>query len=152
MSSPIAVFISNLKVLGFEKSAHCKGLLASVSLAQDMFTRGASNTKQFEATSHFLFKTLDKKQCLERFKRCWPIQEYMRHSREYRAVAYHWLEELKRSSVLMQHIPLRKSLFENCRGTQFEDIMAAFSTVVLEVVLIREGGGKGMNRKNDITL
>ncbi|KAI8876589.1 hypothetical protein K501DRAFT_337983 [Backusella circina FSU 941] len=138
MSAPIDVFISNLKLLGFEKSAHCKGLLSSVSLTRDMFTHGASNTRQFEATSHFLFKTLDKTQCIRRFKTCWPLQEYMRHSREYRSIAFRWLEEIKQSSVIMQHIRLRKSYFEDCRGAQFEHIMVAFSTFVLETVLLED--------------
>jgi hypothetical protein len=84
--------------------------------------------------------------------------DYRSQPREYRSVAYKWLEELKKENRLIGDIVLRRSYLEDCRGERFvianyhyafhfslsncdfltiriEKIMMALSTLVLKTIM-----------------
>ncbi|KAI9028171.1 HAUS augmin-like complex subunit 6 N-terminus-domain-containing protein [Phycomyces nitens] len=138
MSSVADSFLANLKLLGFDPQVYATGIFFNIRFANDMFTRNADNNKAFEITSHFLFSKLDPVQTKKTFRDCWPITDYKRHSREYRAAAYRWLEQLKRDNYLLGPVVLRRSYFEDCRGEHMNTIMLAFSTHVLQRTIDRE--------------
>ncbi|OAD67420.1 hypothetical protein PHYBLDRAFT_174110 [Phycomyces blakesleeanus NRRL 1555(-)] len=138
MSSVADSFLANLKILGFDPEVYATGIFSNIRFGNDMFTRNADNNKAFEITSHFLFSKLDPIQTKKTFRDCWPITDYKRHSREYRAAAYRWLEQLKRDNCLLGPVVLRRSYFEDCRGEHMNTIMLAFSTHVLQRTIDRE--------------
>ncbi|KAG0227352.1 hypothetical protein BGW42_002994 [Actinomortierella wolfii] len=64
-------------------------------ISKDMFARSNQSTKALEFVLWFLFDRLDRQQCRERFKDCWPIMD--RHdAREFRNVVFKWLDELRK--------------------------------------------------------
>ncbi|KAG2217381.1 hypothetical protein INT45_007391 [Circinella minor] len=140
-------FFINLQLLGFvpEKFTHT-GVFSKIVFDEHMFSH-ANNNKAFEATSHFLFHKLDSQRTLLDFAKCWPLTEtadYRRQSREYRSIAYRWLDELRIQQCLPGRITLRKSYFEDCRGEKMNTIMFAFSTFVLQKVVDQQRRRHGM--------
>ncbi|RCH87771.1 hypothetical protein CU098_010247, partial [Rhizopus stolonifer] len=130
--TPTSTFLANLKTLGFDKSVHCRGIYAKIS-----FEPFILNTRSFEATSHFLFRSLDKSRAKVEFKTCWPPRT-KEEAREYNQIAFRWLNELRQiQGSLLALIPLRKSYFEDCHHPTMSHIMLAFSALVLNNVLSR---------------
>ena len=133
-------FLINLQLLGFvPEKFTTKGVFSKIVFDEHMFSH-ANNNKAFEATSHFLFHKLDSQRTTLEFAKCWPLTEtadYRRQSREYRSIAYRWLDELRIKQCLPGRIVLRKSYFEDCRGEKMNAIMFAFSTFVLQKVVDR---------------
>ncbi|KAI8141009.1 HAUS augmin-like complex subunit 6 N-terminus-domain-containing protein [Fennellomyces sp. T-0311] len=136
MAAPM--FLQNLQLLGFDNDKHAKGVFKKIVFDEQMFMH-ANNNKAFESTSHFLFAKLDPTRARKEFTKCWPMTEteYWRQSREYRSIAYRWLDELRLKCCLPGQITLRKSLFEDCRGDKITAIMFALSTYVLQTEVDR---------------
>lgn len=128
-ASSAALLVTNLLLLGFSVQEHVPHG-TSFTLDEQMFHH-TNNIKPFEATSHFLFDHIDHRKSRIVFQQCWPIKDYGRQSREYRAAAFRWLEELKHAGHLPGHVVLRRSYFEDCRGEHIDTIMAALSTYAL---------------------
>jgi hypothetical protein len=57
-------------------------------------------------------------------------------SREFRNIAFKWLEQLRKESVhvLLLDAPMRRSYFDECRGERYEQILCSFSSMVLEAI------------------
>ncbi|KAG0216448.1 hypothetical protein BGX33_012618 [Mortierella sp. NVP41] len=76
---------------GYDTSSNARPL----ELHRHVFAKGHQSTKALEFVLWFLFSRLDKGQARDRFKECWPVLD--RHdAREFRNVAYKWLEELRK--------------------------------------------------------
>ncbi|KAG0280439.1 hypothetical protein BGZ95_010084 [Linnemannia exigua] len=76
---------------GYDASGNTKPL----ELHRHVFAKGHQSTKALEFVLWFLFSRLDKIQTRDRFKECWPVLD--RHdAREFRNVAFKWLEELRK--------------------------------------------------------
>ncbi|KAI9273001.1 HAUS augmin-like complex subunit 6 N-terminus-domain-containing protein [Phascolomyces articulosus] len=138
------LFLTNLQLLGFVPEKFTTGIFSKIVFDEHMFSY-ANNNKAFEATSHFLFLKLDPSRTKTEFSKCWPMTEtdYRRQSREYRTIAYRWLDELRIKQCLLGRVTLRKSYFEDCRGEKLNAIMLAFSTYVLQKVVDRRFAMKG---------
>lgn len=66
-----------------------------LELHRHVFAKGHQSTKALEFILWFLFARLDKNLTRDRFKECWPVHD--RHdAREFRNVAFKWLEELRK--------------------------------------------------------
>ncbi|KAG2173463.1 hypothetical protein INT44_008815 [Umbelopsis vinacea] len=135
-TSPRHILAENLSILGFKPKNNTNSHYSGVIVNQDAFS-GANNTKAFELMSWFLFNKLDAHKAKKVFAHCWPIEDYRSQPREYRSVAYKWLEELKKENRLVGDIVLRRSYFEDCRGERIEKIMMALSTLVLKSMMER---------------
>ncbi|KAF9119759.1 hypothetical protein BGW39_011947 [Mortierella sp. 14UC] len=76
---------------GYDASGNTRPL----ELHRHVFAKGHQSTKALEFVLWFLFSRLDKDQARGRFKECWPVLD--RHdAREFRNVAFKWLEELRK--------------------------------------------------------
>ncbi|KAI8577819.1 hypothetical protein K450DRAFT_250154 [Umbelopsis ramanniana AG] len=135
-TSPRHILAENLSILGFKPTNNTNSHYSGVIVNQDAFS-GANNTKAFELMSWFLFNKLDSHKAKKLFAHCWPIVDYRSQPREYRSVAYKWLEELKKENRLVGDIVLRRSYLEDCRGERIEKIMMALSTLVLKTMMER---------------
>ncbi|RUS27516.1 HAUS augmin-like complex subunit 6 N-terminus-domain-containing protein [Jimgerdemannia flammicorona] len=132
------IFHTNLFLLGFQPSIHATGTYAAIIFDEQMFSRGANNTKVMEVVAWFLFEKLDAATAQERFVDCWPIVDTRKQPRQFRDVTYKWLEALRREGHLGNDPPLMRSYFEDCRGVRIERTMAAFSSHVLRIVMERD--------------
>ncbi|KAL4209662.1 HAUS augmin-like complex subunit 6 N-terminus-domain-containing protein [Rhizopus microsporus] len=131
--SPIIVFLSNLKTLGFDQSVHCKGIYSKVVVDPSTFVL---YNRSFEVTSYFLFRCYDKSLAKKEFKGCFPPKT-KQQAREYVNIAFRLLQDIRQTkkNSILAHIPLRRSYFDNYRSEIMGHVMLAFSTVVLETVL-----------------
>ncbi|KAG0380573.1 HAUS augmin-like complex subunit 6 [Mortierella sp. AD032] len=76
---------------GYDATGNTKPL----ELHRHVFAKGHQSTKALEFVLWFLFSRLDKSRTRDRFKECWPVLD--RHdAREFRNVAFKWLEELRK--------------------------------------------------------
>lgn len=55
-----------------------------------------------------------------------------------RAAIFKYLNELKKDGILRKDVVIRKTMLDECKGEKLEDLLAAFSTVVLQKVLNAE--------------
>ncbi|KAI8077212.1 HAUS augmin-like complex subunit 6 N-terminus-domain-containing protein [Thamnidium elegans] len=127
-NKPEELFITNLKLLGFDPLVHCKD--TNVIIDKDTFTTRPNCIKAFEVITYFLFNELDKRKTRKTFHDIWPITS-TKDSLLYRARAFAWLTDI-RPDTLLESVPLRKSYFSDCRGDSINKIILAFSTIVLE--------------------
>ncbi|KAJ2957990.1 hypothetical protein NQZ79_g6331 [Umbelopsis isabellina] len=138
---PRRILADNLAILGFSPSNHNNPHYSGVNLTEDAFA-GANNTKAFELISWFLFNKLDSHKARKLFAHCWPIADYRSQPREYRSVAFKWLEELKKENKLLGDTVLRRSYLEDCRG---ERSHREYHDVPLNTY-IEDGDGKKSKR------
>lgn len=68
----------------------------------------------------------------QRFQACWPIYEPIQ-SKELRNIAFKWLTDLKKAGLLQTggNVIIRRSLFDECCGERYEELLLALSTMVL---------------------
>jgi len=58
-------------------------------------------------------------------------------SKNVRAIVVAWLSDLKRTGALQGSAILRKTLFDDCQGERYEELMLAVSNMVLKTVMER---------------
>jgi len=135
-------------------ATHGFGSTASrpLELHRHVFAKGTQSTKALEFILWFLFTRLDQNQARERFKECWPVMD--RHdAREFRNVAFKWLEELRKEGcfgighnlnrtenhVLGLFLPtIRRSYLDESIGERIEQLVLILSTYVLSRTLMSE--------------
>lgn len=119
-----------------------------------MFSKGTQSTKALEFVLWFLFTRLDQAEARERFKECWPILD--RHdAREFRNVAFKWLEELRKEGCFgighnlnpsQSHVlglglflpTIRRSYLDESIGERIEQLVLILSTYVLSRTIMKE--------------
>lgn len=141
-NKPEEIFITNLKLLGFDPLVHCKD--TNIIIDKDTFTTRPNCIKAFEVITYFLFNELDKIKTRRTFHDIWPIT-CTKDSLLYRARAFTWLTDI-RPDTLLESVPLRKSYLSDCRGEGINKIIMAFSTIVLE----RLGKQRNIGNYNEI--
>ncbi|KAF9150906.1 hypothetical protein BG015_007257 [Linnemannia schmuckeri] len=149
-----------------------------LELHRHVFAKGHQSTKALEFILWFLFTRLDKGQTRDRFKGCWPVID--RHdAREFRNVAFKWLEELRKdgcfgvghqlarddSSTTFSSIndntsgntgslglflpTIRRSYLDESIGERTEQLVLVLSTYVLSTAIKKE---QQMQEEGDRTL
>lgn len=58
-------------------------------------------------------------------------------SKNVRAIVVAWLSDLKRTGALQGNAILRKTLFDDCQGERYEELMLAVSNMVLRTIMER---------------
>ncbi|KAG9068724.1 HAUS augmin-like complex subunit 6 [Linnemannia hyalina] len=159
---------------GYDASGNTRPL----ELHRHVLAKGHQSTKALEFILWFLFTRLDKTQTRDRFKECWPVID--RHdAREFRNVAFKWLEELRKDGCfgighqlarddssatfasnnhntngntgsLGLFLPtIRRSYLDESIGERIEQLVLVLSTYVLSTVIKKE---KQMQAESDRTL
>ena len=149
-----------------------------LELHRHVLAKGHQSTKALEFILWFLFTRLDKNQTRDRLKECWPVID--RHdAREFRNVAFKWLEELRRDGCfgvghqltrdddsatfasnnhntnsntgsLGLFLPtIRRSYLDESIGERIEQLVLVLSTYVLSTVIKKD---QQMQGKDDRTL
>lgn len=159
---------------GYDASGNTKPL----ELHRHVLAKGHQSTKALEFILWFLFTRLDRTQTRDRFKECWPVID--RHdAREFRNVAFKWLEELRKdgcfgvghqlarddsSATFASNNPntcsntgslglflptIRRSYLDESIGERIEQLVLVLSTYVLSTVIKKE---QQMQGEGDRTL
>ncbi|CAG8639173.1 3779_t:CDS:2, partial [Paraglomus brasilianum] len=134
---PRSIFWTNLVLLGFDPPKHAVGTYSAIAFDQDVFT-GVNNVKAMEPIVWFLFNKLDPNKAKKRFSSCWPVTN-LGQSKEFRNVAFKWLEQLRKDGCLGNNdLVMRRSFFDECQGERFDRIIMALSNYVVTVVMKRD--------------
>ncbi|KAI5783846.1 HAUS augmin-like complex subunit 6 N-terminus-domain-containing protein [Peziza echinospora] len=126
-SSPaVSLLLTNLQLLDYYSSED------AFPISVETFTSLKNKGKAFEHIVHHLFQVYQPNEAATRFQGCWPIYEPVQ-SRELRNVVFKWLTDLKRSGLLQTggNVIIRRSLFDDCSGERYEELLLALSTMVL---------------------
>ncbi|KAI8979762.1 HAUS augmin-like complex subunit 6 N-terminus-domain-containing protein [Mycotypha africana] len=136
MFDTAAELLNNIRLLGFNPTVHSKGQLTG-DLDPNLFRNNGDNSKPFQVITFFLFRCLDKKRTEKEFEGCFPVTNRSQ-ANTFLNKTCAWLEDLRKTSPLLRHVPIRRSYLIDCRGIEINEIMVAFSTVVLQKVLSRD--------------
>ncbi|KAL8809833.1 MAG: hypothetical protein Q9223_002082 [Gallowayella weberi] len=136
-SSAIASFITHLRLLDIDR------LEDWPSVTEDLFApkHVRDNQKQrircVEWALYRLFELWNSKEAKNKLEPFFPPYESLR-SLNLRAALFRCLNELKKEGTLGKEIVIRKSTFDECRGDRFDELLASFSTIVVQKVMRTE--------------
>ncbi|WEW59603.1 hypothetical protein PRK78_005077 [Emydomyces testavorans] len=131
--SPLAVFLRNLKLLRLDSRSDWPGItLEILSGSQNNLRR---RIHAVEWALYHLFLIWDKNETHNKLQPFFPPLEPLQ-SVNLRAALFRTLSDLKKNGVLGREAILRKTMLDECKGERFEEILAAFSTVVLRKSLL----------------
>ena len=84
-----------------------------------------------------LFKIWDPKETVDKLQPFFPPYDSLR-SMNLRAALFRCLTGLKSNGMLGNGVVIRKTMFDDCRSDRFEELLASFSTIVLQKVFRTE--------------
>jgi len=87
-----------------------------------------------------LFEKWDSVKTRDKLQPFFPPLESLQ-SLHLRTALFRWVNELKKNGTLGKDVTVRKTLFDDCKGDRFQELLAAFSVVVLKEALASEKTG-----------
>ncbi|KAL8765440.1 MAG: hypothetical protein Q9194_006565, partial [Teloschistes cf. exilis] len=148
MSTPtkksISTFITNLHLLNLDQLDDWPDMSPSLFANRNARENQKQRIRCVEWALYKLFTLWSPKEAKNKLQPFFPPYESLR-SLNLRAALLRCLTELKKDEVLGKEIVIRKTMFDECRGEKFEDLLAFFSTIVLQKVLrSREGNNRSI--------
>lgn len=134
ISSSVSDFIVNLRLLDFDYQEDWPGITAALFLAKDARANQRQRIHCVEWALYRLFELWSPKETKNKLQPFYPPYDALR-SIDLRAALFRCLSELKTNGTLGKEIILRKTMFDECRGEKFEELLATFSTIVLQKTL-----------------
>ncbi|KAK6533877.1 hypothetical protein TWF281_005224 [Arthrobotrys megalospora] len=128
--TPVALLLTNLRLL--DLPVH-----PDLPINEETFSLGKHKSKAFEHIAHHIFDRYDPVESRSRFAGNWPIYEPTQ-SKNFRAVVINWLNDLKKTGALHNAVIIRKSMFDECQGDRYEELLLSLSTMALRKVVERE--------------
>ncbi|KAF3921325.1 hypothetical protein ABW21_db0209176 [Orbilia brochopaga] len=129
-TTTVGLLLTNLRLLDFP-------VLPDLPINEETFSLGRNKTKAFEHIAHHVFERYDPVESRSRFAGTWPIYEPAQ-SKNFRAVVINWLNDLKKAGVLHNAVIIRKSMFDDCQGDRYEELLLSLSTMALKKCVERE--------------
>ena len=132
-SSAISTFITHLRLLNLDQ------LDDWPTITEELFASKHAREKQkqrvgcVEWALYRLFESWNPKDTKYKLQPFFPPYECLR-SLNLRAALFKCLNDLKKDGFLGKEIVIRKTMFDDCRGDKFEELLSSFSTVVLQKV------------------
>ncbi|KAF3170408.1 hypothetical protein TWF788_010158 [Orbilia oligospora] len=128
--TPVALLLTNLRLLDLP-------VYQDLPIDDETFSLGKNKSRAFELIAHHIFDRYDPIESKSRFAGNWPIYEPAQ-SKNFRAAIVNWLTDLKKSGALHNAIIIRKSMFDECQGDRYEELLLFLSTMALKKVVQRE--------------
>ncbi|KAK9768702.1 hypothetical protein K7432_000455 [Basidiobolus ranarum] len=134
------IFYSNLLLLDFTSDILAQ---EKFTIHKDMFAASGgagkppAGPKVTEKVLWFLFDRLDKDGTRKKFKDSWPVED-RKQARDFRNVAFKWLEQLKKDGLICVGSPVRRSYLDEGRGERFENILFSLSNYVLKTIMEKD--------------
>ncbi|ORY00669.1 HAUS augmin-like complex subunit 6 N-terminus-domain-containing protein [Clohesyomyces aquaticus] len=127
--SAIKLFVTNLRLLDLDRRADWPGITVHT------FSSKNADQKQriggVEWALFRLFELWDPEETGQKLQPFFPPLEPLQ-SLNLRAALYRCLSELRKNGVLGRESVLRKTMLDECKGEKFYEILALFSTAVLQ--------------------
>lgn len=135
----LSIFIHTLHLLDFDLISGWPNLAESTFSGAKSAVNVQARVKSTEWALYHLFRVYSPTETQTglsaNFPPTTPIQ-----SKKLRGDLFKWLTELKSTGVLPRETVLRKTMFDDCQGEKFEELLARFAMVVLRKQLARQGG------------
>ncbi|KAI2085198.1 hypothetical protein LOZ36_004172 [Ophidiomyces ophidiicola] len=130
---PLVIFIRNLKLLGLDRRPGWPDISPTILAGTQSNLR--QRIQVVEWSLYHLFLLWDRTETHNKLQPFFPPLEPLQ-SVNLRAALFRSLSDLKKSGVLGRDAILRKTMFDDCKGERFEDVLAVFSTAVLRKSLL----------------
>ncbi|KAK6356646.1 hypothetical protein TWF718_000986 [Orbilia javanica] len=131
--TPVTLLLTNLRLLDLP-------VYQDLPINDETFSLGKNKSRAFELIAYHIFDRYDPIESKSRFADTWPIYEPAQ-SKNFRAAVINWLSDLKKAGVLHNAIIIRKSMFDECQGDRYEELLLFLSTMALRKVVEREHEG-----------
>lgn len=137
--SSIAIFISALHLLDLDTLKDWPSITISTFQGKSTSQSLQAKIKATEWVLYQLFQIYSPESARQVLSPNFPPKTPIQ-SLNLRAGIFKLLTELKKNAVLPREIMLRKTMLDECKGDKFEDLLAAFSMLVLRKI-VSEGKG-----------
>lgn len=140
--SSLAVFVSALHLLDLDTFKDWPSITVSTFHSKSTSQILQAKVKATEWALYQLFQIYSPDSARQVLSAHFPPKTPIQ-SLNLRAGLFKLLTELKKNALLPRETILRKTMLDECKGDKFEDLLAAFSMLVLRKVL-SEGKGKAL--------
>ncbi|KAL8986583.1 MAG: hypothetical protein Q9177_004140 [Variospora cf. flavescens] len=137
ITSSASVFITNLRLLDLDYLEDWPNLTIDVFSPRDARTNQKERIRCVEWALYRLFELWNPKETKNKLQPFFPPYDALR-SINLRAALFRCLNDLRKDGILAKDIIIRKTMFDECRGQKFEDLLASFSIIVLQKVSRRQ--------------
>ncbi|KAI5303464.1 hypothetical protein KEM56_007521 [Ascosphaera pollenicola] len=136
-ASNIDLFVRNLYLLDLHKLPGWPGISARLLSPSQQNLR--PRIKAVEWALYHLFSIWDPQETAAKLNPfSLPIDQLQ--SSNLRTALFRVLSDLRKTGVLGRDVTMRKSMFDDCKGEKFEELLAVFSTTVLRLQLEKAKG------------
>ncbi|KAL8666108.1 MAG: hypothetical protein Q9168_007556 [Polycauliona sp. 1 TL-2023] len=133
-SSAVSTFITHLRLLNLDQLEDWPGVTEELFAPKHVRENQKQRVRCVEWALYRLFELWNPKDTRNKLLPFFPPYESLR-SLNLRAALFRCLNDLKKDGVLGKGIVIRKTMFDDCRGDRFEELLSAFSTIVLQKVV-----------------
>ncbi|KAI4123311.1 MAG: hypothetical protein LQ341_007216, partial [Variospora aurantia] len=137
ITSSASVFITNLRLLDLDYLEDWPNLTIDIFSPRDARTNQKERIRCVEWALYRLFELWNPKETKNKLQPFFPPYDALR-SINLRAALFRCLNDLRKDGILAKDIIIRKTMFDECRGQKFEDLLASFSIIVLQKVSRRQ--------------
>ncbi|KAL8785671.1 MAG: hypothetical protein Q9213_003230 [Squamulea squamosa] len=132
-SSAVSTFIAQLRLLDLDQLEDWPVLSAELFEPKHARKYQKQRIGCVEWALYRLFDLWNPKETKHKLQPFFPPYESLR-SLNLRAALFRSLSELKKIGLLGKEVVIRKTMFDDCRGDRFEELLVSFSTIVLQKV------------------
>ncbi|KAL8758087.1 MAG: hypothetical protein Q9184_004031 [Pyrenodesmia sp. 2 TL-2023] len=130
-------FLTNLRLLDLDLLEDWPNITTEFFAIKDARANQKQRIQCVEWALYHLFLLWSPKETKNKLQPFFPPYDALR-SINLRAALFRCLNDLKKGGVLGKDITIRKTMFDECRGDRFEELLASFSTVVLQKCLQKQ--------------
>ncbi|KAL8923038.1 MAG: hypothetical protein Q9208_004850 [Pyrenodesmia sp. 3 TL-2023] len=130
-------FLTNLRLLHLDFQEDWPNVTTELFAAKNARANQKQRIQCVEWALYHLFQLWSPKETKNKLQPFFPSYDALR-SINLRAALFRCLNDLKKDGVLGKDITIRKTMFDECRGDKFEELLASFSLVVLQKSLQRQ--------------
>ncbi|KAL9630000.1 MAG: hypothetical protein Q9164_006628 [Protoblastenia rupestris] len=137
----INVFLTNLRLLDLDERDDWPSVSSQILTSRDAGPNQKARIQCVEWTLYRLFEIWSPDETTNKLLPFFPPFDPLR-SLNLRAALFCYLYQLKQDGALGKEVILRKTMFDDCKGEKFLELLVAFSTAVLRKVLADGRAGK----------
>ncbi|KAI5465000.1 HAUS augmin-like complex subunit 6 N-terminus-domain-containing protein [Mariannaea sp. PMI_226] len=136
--SALQLFLTNLRLLDFDLRPDWPGIGADTFATGGLTAQGQKKRVQcVEWALYHLFAIWDPEETRNKLKPFFPPLDQVQ-SVNLRAALLRALELAKKNGALGKDAIVRKTMLDECKGERLEEVLAAFSSAVLKLVMSQE--------------
>ncbi|KAL8951037.1 MAG: hypothetical protein Q9222_002962 [Ikaeria aurantiellina] len=141
VSRNLSTFITNLRLLDLDLRDDWPNVHSDPFSAKHARDNQKQRIRCVEWALYRLFELWNPREAKNKLQPFFPPYDSLR-SLNLRAALYRSVNELKKDGVLGKEIMLRKTIFDECKGDKLEELLASFSTIVLQQTVRTRHGNK----------